>query len=115
MHHTGCAVSTVTTARCWQISASQVSTIFNGGPTTFADTSRQSGKLRRTSRRLVEALDDHRHALAAADAHRRQADGLVISLESIDQRAQDARAGHPERVPKCNCTTVWIELVAERI
>ena len=45
---------------------------------------------------LAEALDDHGHALTAADAHRLEAEGLVLVLEGVDQRGHDAGAGHAE-------------------
>ena len=46
----------------------------------------------------AQSLDDHGHALAAADAHRLQAEGLVGMLQAVDERRHDARAGHAERV-----------------
>src|SRR5690349_19404400 len=48
---------------------------------------------------LAEPLDDHGHALAAADAHRLQADGHVPLDQSVEQGVGDARAGHAEGVP----------------
>src|ERR1700759_4738305 len=45
-----------------------------------------------------DPFDDHRLALAAGDAHRLQADLLVVGLHPVEQGAHDAGAGHPERV-----------------
>src|SRR4029077_3284960 len=59
----------------------------------------------------AQALDDHRHALASADAHRLEADRLVRRLEAIEERRHDAGAGHPERVPEGDRTAVHIQLV----
>src|SRR5262245_8495710 len=47
---------------------------------------------------LGEALEDHGHALAAADAHGLQADGLVVELEAVDEGGGDPRPRHAERV-----------------
>ena len=46
----------------------------------------------------AEALDDHGHALAAADAHALHAEGLVLVLQAVDQGGHDPGAGHAERV-----------------
>ena len=40
---------------------------------------------------VSEALDDHGHALAAADAHRLEAVAAVGVLEAVEQRGHDAR------------------------
>src|SRR5437588_739403 len=66
-------------------------------------------------RTLAEAFDDHRHSLAAAYAHRFEADGLVLAGEAVQERAQDADAGHAEGMAQGDRATVGIELVAERI
>src|SRR6185312_16984742 len=47
---------------------------------------------------LAEALQDHGHAHAAADAHGLQPDLLVVPLQAVDQRRGDPGAGHAERV-----------------
>jgi hypothetical protein len=60
---------------------------------------------------LIEALDDHGHALAAADAHRLDAERLVGLLEAVDQRGHDAGAGHAERVAEGDGAAVHVELV----
>ena len=52
------------------------------------------------ARRLVEALHDHGHALAAADAHRLEAERLARVLERVEQRRHDACAGLAERVAR---------------
>lgn len=49
--------------------------------------------------RSAAALQDHRHPLAAADAHRLEAEFAVAFLQRVDQGRGDARAGHAERVP----------------
>src|SRR5215208_441548 len=65
--------------------------------------------------RLVQALDDHRHALAAADAHRLEADRLVERLEIVEERVHDPRAGHPVGVAERDRAAVRVELLAERV
>src|SRR6266536_5609921 len=62
---------------------------------------------------LSQALDDHRHALPTAHAHRLQAVGRVERLEVVEERAQDAGAGHPERMAEGDGATVRVQLVAE--
>src|SRR5260370_6717181 len=64
---------------------------------------------------LVKALDDHGHALAAADAHRLQPVGLVLFAQAVQERAQNSRAGHPKRVAESDRTAMRVELVAERV
>ena len=41
----------------------------------------------------AEALEDHGHALAAADAHGLEAELLVPALQAVEQRGGDPRAG----------------------
>ena len=60
---------------------------------------------------LGEALDDHRHALAATDAHRLEADGAAGVLEAVEQRGHDAGAGHAERVAEGDGAAVDVQLV----
>src|SRR6266851_3088197 len=81
---------------------------------TSRETTNSAGmaKSRRIVRGLVQALHDHRHPLAAADAHRLEPVGLVLFTQTVEQRAQDARPGHPERVAKRDGATVRVELVA---
>src|SRR5438105_10815211 len=62
---------------------------------------------------LGEPLDDHGHALAAADAHRLEADRLVEGLEVVDQGAHDPGARHAERVPQGDGPAVGVELVLD--
>src|SRR4051794_5879569 len=71
------------------------------------------GRPLRTSRRQPsgQALENHRHALATADAHRLQAERLVLGLEAVDQRAGDPGAGHAERVTDGDRSAVHVELV----
>ena len=61
--------------------------------------------------RSAEALDDDRHALAAADAHRLEAEPAVARLEPVDERGHDPGAGRPERVAQRDGATVHVELV----
>src|SRR5580700_5918177 len=63
------------------------------------------------SSRSAQALDDHRHPLPAADAHRLEADRLVLGREAVEQGCHDPGACHPERVSKSDRTTVDVELV----
>ena len=62
-------------------------------------------------RALVQALHDHGHALAAADAHRLEAEGVVRVLQAVEQRGHDAGAGHPERVAEGDRPAVDVELL----
>ena len=54
------------------------------------------GKTRR-SERLSEPLDDHGHALAAADAHGLEAVAAFGVLEPVEEGGHDAGAGHARR------------------
>src|SRR5438270_2556515 len=62
---------------------------------------------------LADALDDHGHALTAADAHGFETHGLVERLQVVDQRRHDAGAGHAEGVPEGDGAAVGIELVVD--
>src|SRR5258706_6891175 len=64
---------------------------------------------------LVEPLHDHRHSLTTADAHRLETIGLVLLAQPVEQRAEDARPGHAERVTECDRTAMRVELVAEGV
>jgi len=57
----------------------------------------------------VQAFEDHRHALAAADAHGLQADRLVVELEAVQQRGGDPGPGHAERVPDGDRPAVHVQ------
>src|SRR5205823_5020967 len=84
------------------------------GPTPYlllAD----AGIVRTIAKVLVQALHDHRHPLAATHAHRLQAKGLAALLESVEEGAEDARAGHPERVTERDGSAVRVELVAKGV
>src|SRR5213080_1259052 len=59
----------------------------------------------------AEALEHHRHALAAADAHGLQPEGAVLRLQTVEQRAGDAGAGHAERVADGDRAAVHVQLV----
>src|SRR5580698_10130161 len=63
----------------------------------------------------LEALDEHGHALPAANAHRLEPDRLVERLEIVQQRAHDPGAGHAVGVPERDRAAVRIQLLAERI
>ena len=70
----------------------------------------RSGACPRAGRRgsaSAQALDDHRHALPAADAHRLEAPRLAGVLEAVEQRGHDPRAGHPERVAERDRRRRW--------
>src|SRR5919108_6293208 len=64
---------------------------------------------------LPQAFDYHGHSLAATDAHRLEANRPVIADESVEQRAENARAGHAEGMTQCDGSAVRVELVAQRI
>src|SRR5437588_3983353 len=61
--------------------------------------------------RSAEPLEDHRHALAAADAHGLQTERLVTGAQTVEQGARDARSGHAERVTDGDRAAVDVELV----
>ena len=61
--------------------------------------------------RLAQALHDHGHALAAADAHRLEAERLARVLEPVEQRGHDAGAGLAERVAEGDGAALDVELV----
>src|SRR5215217_8137183 len=62
-------------------------------------------------RGLRESLDDHRHALAAADAHRLQTERLVLCRKVVQQRGGDTRTRHTERVTQRDRPAGHVELV----
>src|SRR5438445_8157016 len=64
---------------------------------------------------LVDALDDHGQALASADAHRLDADGLAQRLQIVDERRHDPCTGLTERVTERDRATVRVQLVRERV
>src|SRR6476619_5965414 len=59
----------------------------------------------------AEALEDHGHALAAADAHGLEAELLVPALQAVEQRGGDPRAGGAERVALRDRAAVHVEPV----
>src|SRR4051812_2048778 len=59
----------------------------------------------------ADALEDGSHALATTDAHRLESERLVLELQTVDQRAGDARAGHAERVTDGDRAAVHVEPV----
>src|SRR5688500_14286324 len=63
--------------------------------------------------RSAEALDDHGHALAAADAHRLETVGPARGLEAMDQRRHDAGTGHAEGVAQGDAAAMHVELVLD--
>src|SRR5262245_1565947 len=65
---------------------------------------------RRSERVRLEALDDHRHALAAADAHALHAVARTGLVHAVEERGHDARAGHAERVAERDRAAVHVEL-----
>src|SRR5215472_15009867 len=60
----------------------------------------------------VQALDDHRHPLPAADTHGLQPVRLVERLEVVEQGAEDPGAGHAEGVAQRDRPSVRVQLVA---
>src|SRR5919107_4530263 len=68
------------------------------------------GRHGRSNPASVQTLHEHGHALAAADAHRLEADGLVERLQVVQQRGHDAGAGLPERVTEGDGPAVGVEL-----
>src|SRR5690606_12662837 len=67
-------------------------------PSASSPGGRASVTVRGSAGRSAQALDQHGHALAAADAQRLEPDGLVEGLQVVEQRRHDAGAGHAERV-----------------
>src|SRR5436305_9188083 len=65
--------------------------------------------------RSVQTLDEHRHSLPAADAHRLQPDRAVHRLQVVEQRAHDPRARHAIRMADRDRAAVRVQLVAERV
>src|SRR5438067_6099953 len=62
-----------------------------------------------------EPLDEHRHPLAAAHAHRLEPDRRVERLEVVEERAHDPGAGHAVRVAERDRAAVRVQLLSERI
>src|SRR5260370_11422981 len=60
---------------------------------------------------LVEPLDDHGDALAAANAHGFQVHGLVPGGQAVEQGGGDPGAGHAERVAQGDGAAVHVEPV----
>ena len=71
----------------------------------------ESGSSGRPGRALSRAARRSWPSLAAADAHRLEADRVVERLEVVDQRGHDARAGHPVRVAEGDGAAVRVELL----
>src|SRR4051812_14227040 len=59
----------------------------------------------------AQALEDHGHALAAADAHGLEAELLVPALQAVEQRRGDPRTGGAERVAQRDRAAVDVEPV----
>src|SRR5947207_12358429 len=58
----------------------------------------------------AEPLEDHRHALAAADAHGFKTQGGVMELQAVQEGGSDARPGHAERVTDRDRPAVHVQL-----
>src|SRR5437764_1294297 len=67
-------------------------------PVTTPRATVRTSRRRLGSRSLADALDDHGHALTAADAHGLETDVLVERLQVVDEGGHDPGAGHAERV-----------------
>src|ERR1019366_4860392 len=59
----------------------------------------------------LQALDQHRHAHAAGNAHGLDAVGPFASLQAVQERGHDARARHPEGVPQRDRPAERVELL----
>src|ERR1700732_3808127 len=59
----------------------------------------------------LQALHDHGHALAAADAHRLEAERFARVLERVEEGRHDAGAGLAERVAERDGAALDVELV----
>ncbi len=59
----------------------------------------------------AEAFDDHRQALAAADAHRLEPVAAVGGLQTVDEGGHDPGAGLAERVAEGDGAAVHVELI----
>src|SRR5579863_6388793 len=70
-----------------------------------------SGSLRPTRPALGESLDDHGHPLAAAHAHRLQAEPLTLVLEGVEEGGHDAGTGHAEGVAEGDGAALHVELL----
>src|SRR4051812_9599266 len=58
-----------------------------------------------------DALDDRRDAHAATDAQRDQRGGLVRTLELVERRPEQDRAGRTQRVAEGDRATIDVDLV----
>jgi len=56
-----------------------------------------------------QALDEEGHALAAADAHRLEADRRVRSAQPVDQGREQAGPGHAEGVTQRDRTAMYVQ------
>ena len=65
----------------------------------------------RAQSRSAEPFEDHRHALATADAHGREAHRLVAPGEAVEQGAGDPGPGHAERVAERDRAAVDVQPV----
>src|SRR5207253_1286791 len=75
--------------------------------------SRRLHSERARTRDLIQSLDDHGHALATSNTHGLESDRLIECLEVVEQRAQDAGAGHAEWMTESDGSAVRIQFVAE--
>ena len=58
---------------------------------------------------LSDALDDHRNALADADAHGAQSITAASALQLVHRSSNQARAAHAEWVAECNRATILVD------
>src|SRR5688572_11895174 len=65
------------------------------------------------SSHALKPLNHHRHALAAADAHRLEPDRASGRLQVVQQRAHDPRARHAVRMPERDRAAVGVQLLRE--
>src|ERR1017187_126919 len=79
-----------------------------GAPRASVTTRRRYSRVRTGS---GQPLEDHRHALATANAHGLQAEGIVVEPQAVQERRGEPGTGHPERVPDRDRPAVHVELV----
>src|SRR6266851_6756800 len=102
-------------SRAWIAASRAVRRRASSPPISLATQSAQRRRLSSTTDALVQALQDHRHALATAHAHGLEADRLVPLTQPVEQRAEDAGPRHAEGMPERDRSAVRVELVAERV
>lgn len=62
----------------------------------------------------LQALNNHRHTLAATDAHGLKPVATTAVVQRVEQCRHDACTGHSEGVPEGDCSTVHVQLFVQR-